>query len=161
MKGILYSIGTFRWAPTAMGSNSLDRFAIIVRPAGWLENYESSELEIFLGIWAPFNLLTSFDTYNFYPFSVSFYNGYRYNCTTSNLTSTDSACDIHAFIRMGGSISSAGQAIATTSCEDGTPVNSDTNATPPTMRRVLTIEERMWEKVGYISIADEITTLNS
>mmetsp|Transcript_100 Transcript_100/g.260 ORF Transcript_100/g.260 Transcript_100/m.260 type:complete len:136 (-) Transcript_100:2181-2588(-) len=48
---------------------------------------------------------------------------------------------------MGGSLSSAGNATAVTCCENGAPVDSSANGSPPPMRRVLTIEEKMWEKV--------------
>lgn len=47
---------------------------------------------------------------------------------------------------MGGSLSREGKLTAVSYCDDSAPADSGTNGPPP-MRRVLTIEEKMWEKV--------------
>lgn len=44
---------------------------------------------------------------------------------------------------MGGSLSTAGN---TSRCDNGAPVDNGTTGPPP-MKRVLSVEERMWEKV--------------
>ena len=50
---------------------------------------------------------------------------------------------------MGGSLSTTRNATAVSRCDDGTTpgVDISTNSSPPPMRRVLTVEEKMWEKV--------------
>lgn len=47
---------------------------------------------------------------------------------------------------MGGSLSTAGGATAVTRCDNGAPVDRGINGPPP-MKRVLTVEEKMWAKV--------------
>jgi hypothetical protein len=55
---------------------------------------------------------------------------------------------------MGGSLSRTGNISSVSRCDDGTNVatphldkNSDINNGPPPMRKVLTIEEKVWAKV--------------
>ena len=47
---------------------------------------------------------------------------------------------------MGGSLSTVGEKTVVSRCDNSTPVESGKNGPPP-MRRVLTVEEKMWEKV--------------
>ena len=47
---------------------------------------------------------------------------------------------------MGGSFSASANASVVSRCDDGAPANAASNSPPP-MRRVLTVEEKMWEKV--------------
>jgi len=46
---------------------------------------------------------------------------------------------------MGGSLSTAQNSTAIARC-DGTPAENGANNGPPPMRRVMTVEEKMWEK---------------
>jgi hypothetical protein len=47
---------------------------------------------------------------------------------------------------MGGSLSTAGEATPVSRCDDGVPLDRGIKGPPP-MRRVLTVEEKMWAKV--------------
>jgi len=47
---------------------------------------------------------------------------------------------------MGGSLSTVGNATAVSRCDNGAPADDGIKGPPP-MRRVLSVEERMWEKV--------------
>lgn len=47
---------------------------------------------------------------------------------------------------MGGSLSTAGGATAVTRCDNGAPLDRDIKGPPP-MKRVLTVEEKMWAKI--------------
>ena len=51
-------------------------------------------------------------------------------------------------LKMGGSLSKTGN---TSRCDNGAPVDNGSRGPPP-MKRVLSVEERMWEKVRSICV---------